>query len=252
MNALWRALVAERLKLRGTLALWMCAIAPAVVVALYVLQISVRDWNAPKSGADEAWEMFARSVLGLWAFLMVPLYVTLQAALLAGLEHGNQQWKHLLALPVPRSVHYLSKWVVLNAMVFGSTALLVALIPPAGALVAKLQPAFGLAGPPPLAMIVRAGVLVALCTMLLAAIQLWVAVRWRSFTVAVSTGMVATVGGFLIGQSKDYGYLYPWSMPTQAIASDPAHLHDAVLLSTAGAVLVTAAGVVNLLRRGDR
>ena len=252
MNVLVRALLAERLKLRHTLALWMCAIAPAVVVGLYVLQISVRDWSGRTPPPAEAWEMFARSVLGLWAFLMVPLYVTLQSALLAGLEHGNQQWKHLLALPVPRGVHYLAKWLVLNAMVFASTALLVLLVPPAGWLVSKLQPAFGLAGPPPLAMLVRAGMLIGVCALLLIAIHTWVAIRWRSFTVAVGTGMVATVAGFLIGQSEDYGYLYAWSMPTQAIVSRSVHLHETILLSTLGAVLVTAAGLWDFLRRGDR
>ena len=40
MSAQLRALSAEMLKLRGTLALWMCVIAPAVVVGLYVLQVS--------------------------------------------------------------------------------------------------------------------------------------------------------------------------------------------------------------------
>jgi hypothetical protein len=40
MSAQLRALSAELLKLRGTLALWMCVIAPAVVVGLYVLQVS--------------------------------------------------------------------------------------------------------------------------------------------------------------------------------------------------------------------
>ena len=37
MNALARALWAEQLKLRGTLALWMCVVAPALVVGVYVL-----------------------------------------------------------------------------------------------------------------------------------------------------------------------------------------------------------------------
>jgi hypothetical protein len=34
MNALLRAMSAESLKMRGTLALWMCLVAPATVVAL--------------------------------------------------------------------------------------------------------------------------------------------------------------------------------------------------------------------------
>src|SRR5687768_8102979 len=100
MSPLLRALSAEALKLRGTLALWMCLIAPATVVALYVLQMTFMDYGKrPALPPADAWMMFAQSVLVLWALLMLPLFVTLESALLAGLEHANQQWKHLLALP---------------------------------------------------------------------------------------------------------------------------------------------------------
>ena len=117
MNALARALSAEALKLRGTLAMWMCLIAPAVVVGLYVLQITFRDIPArPNIDPATAWQGFAYSAFGLWAFLMLPLFVTLQSALLAGLEHGERQWKHLLALPLPRATHYFAKAIALLAV----------------------------------------------------------------------------------------------------------------------------------------
>ena len=105
MTALRRALHAESLKLRGTLALWMCLIAPATVVALYVLQVSFSEFGM-RTGGDpaKAWFAFSQSILVLWLLLMLPLFITLQSALLAGLEHGERQWKHLLALPVPRSL----------------------------------------------------------------------------------------------------------------------------------------------------
>jgi hypothetical protein len=50
MKALARALSAEALKLKGTLALWMCLIAPAVVAALYVLQIAAKKITAGPPG----------------------------------------------------------------------------------------------------------------------------------------------------------------------------------------------------------
>ena len=64
MNALLRALSAESLKLRGTLALWMCLVTPLTVVALYVLQMTFTDYGkrSPLPPAD-AWMMFAQSVL---------------------------------------------------------------------------------------------------------------------------------------------------------------------------------------------
>ena len=125
LRTLPRALAAESLKLRGTLALWMCFIAPATVVALYVLQFTFMDIAGRAAlPPDQAWLAFTKSALTLWAFLMLPLFVTLESALLAGLEHANQQWRHLLALPVPKGVHYLAKQLALMALLALAMALL--------------------------------------------------------------------------------------------------------------------------------
>ena len=66
-----------------------------------MLQISFSRFPASARFRDPAaaWLMFARASSVLWVFLMLPLFVTLESALLAGLEHGERQWKHLLALP---------------------------------------------------------------------------------------------------------------------------------------------------------
>lgn len=252
MSPLLRALGAEWIKLRGTLALALCAITPLVVVALYVLQFSVAS-RMPEKAPDgaTAWLTFAQSALTLWALLMLPLFITLQAALLAGLEHGNQQWKHLLALPVPPRVHYLAKWLVLAAMVGASTLLLVLMVPVGGMLVAKLQPGYGIAGPPPWVFLLEKAALVFICSQLAVALQTWLAIRWRSFTVAVAAGMVATVMGYLIVQSKDYGPFYPWAMPIQPLASSAEHLPLTLAFSLIGAVVVTGLGLWNFVRRGD-
>lgn len=245
-----RALRAERMKLRGTLAAWMCLIAPGVVVALLVLQLTLREMKVdPTVDGAQAWTMFSRSVLGLWTFLMLPLFVTLQSALLAGLEHGNAQWKHLHALPVPRAVHYLAKVGMLAAMLFAATAVIAVLILPGGWLVGRLQPGFPVGGPPPWLDIARGAGATAACALLIVAIHAFVAIRWRSFTVAVATGMVATVAGFLIGQSERFGPWYPWSLPLQVFAGDGRHLPQALALSLAGTVVVTALGVVLWTRR---
>ena len=252
MSALARALRAESVKLRGTLALWMCLVAPALVVGLYVLQILTRFTGGaartPPPPA-EAWLMFAQSALGLWAFLMLPLLVTLQAALLAGLEHGSQQWKHLLALPLPREVHYLAKLVALAAMVLLSHLALAVLLPLGGLAVATLVPAFGLSGPPPWAWLAERLAWICAATTLLVALHTWIALHWRSFTVAVGVGMGATVAGFLIGQSAKYGPWYPWSLPVQVLASDPAVPSRVMAWSAAAGLVVALAGLAAFVRR---
>ncbi len=218
---LLRAMSAELLKLKGTLALWMCLIAPLTVVALNVLQLLVMDLGKRQPlAAEDAWERFMQGQLVMWGFLMLPLFVTLQASLLAGLEHGNQQWKHLLALPVPRYVHYLSKLFALITMMLLATTTLAALIPAGGLLLSAIKPQIGITGVVPWRMLLEQLAAMTLAALLITALQTWVAVRWRSFTVSVATGMVATVAGFLLAQSARFGHWYPWSMPVQVIAGD--------------------------------
>jgi hypothetical protein len=250
MRALLRALHAESLKMRGTLALWMCLIAPAVVVVLYVLQMSFsRIPTRPAVDPAMAWKVFSQSVLALWLFLMLPLFVTLQSALLAGLEHGERQWKHLLALPVPRSVHYLAKLLMLAAMLAAAFALLLLLLPVGGLVLMWLKPQFGLAGAPDWLWLLATAARAYAAALLIVALQTWIAIRWRSFTVAVAVGMGATVAGFLIGQSERFGHWYPWTMPLQVMAGNGVHASFVVVAGLVGGGLVAALGLADFLRR---
>lgn len=251
MSALMRALSAEALKLKGTLALWMCLVAPAVVTVLFVLQFAARSSSTAPVAPDpaQAWQVFGQSVLGLWAFLMLPLFVTLEAALLAGLEHADRQWKHLLALPLPRGAHYLAKLAALAALVGLAFLALVALVPVGGYALMLLKPEFGIGGPPPWAFLLRSVALCYLASLLVVALQLWISVRWRSFTIAVSVGMSATVMGFLIGQSERYGHWYPWSMPMQVFGGKGQWVEFVLVASLAGGLVVALLGLADFRRR---
>jgi hypothetical protein len=242
------ALGAESLKLRRTLALRMTVVAPAVVVALCVLQFGFNERIRGDGVPEHVWRFFAGATFDLWAFLMMPLVVTLEAALLAGLEHGERQWKHLLALPVPRAAHYLAKWTALVALLLVMAVAFAALIALGGSMLAWLHPITGIAGPPPWWWLLRACVAMVAAALLMATIQLWVAIRWSSFTVALATGIMAMVAGFMIGQSK-YSHLYPWSLPIQVFMGKGGHATFALVASAVGAAIVLALSVWDFSRR---
>ena len=253
IRSLPRALSAEALKLRGTLALWMCLIAPVAITVLVILQFGLSNMARPAPFAPvEAWWRYSLAPMQLWAFLMMPLFLTLQSSLLAGLEHGNHQWKHLFALPLPKGVHYLSKLIALTGMLALAMLALFVLIPAGGLLLAWLQPKLGIAGAPPLGKLAQALLAIFAAGLLITALHTWIALRWRSFTVSVSIGMVATVAGFLIMQSKDHGYLYPWSMPVSAILGDGLHTAFVVAAGLIGGAFATLAGLWDFVRREDQ
>lgn len=248
-TAWWRALTAERVKLSNTLAFRMCFIAPALVVALCVLQLLFSRGSALTPDPAQAWKVYAQGVLVLWAFLMLPLYVTLQAALLAGLEHNERQWKHLLALPLPRGAHYLAKWIVLAGMVLLATAVLAALIPLGGYVLMHTRNPLGLSGMPPWEYLISRSACIYAASLLIVGLHAWISIRWSSFTVAVAAGMSATVAGFLIAQSDRFGHWYPWSMPLQVLAGEGKHISFVVTAGLCGGLLALLAGLWDFSRR---
>jgi len=112
-----------------------------------------------------------------------------------------------------------------------------------------VQPKFGIAGPAPWAMLVERSLACTAAAMLIVALHTWAALRWRSFTVAVSLGMTATVAGFLIGQSARFGRFYPWSLPLQVHAADGRFTTWAVGVGLAGGAVLTVLGAMAFARR---
>lgn len=202
-------------------------------------ELGVEQPSSPR----EAWLSLANACWGLWSFLMLPLFITLQSALLAGLEHSEHQWKHLLALPIPKSVHYTAKWLLLLFMMFVALLALVIFIEIAGYILAWIRPAFGIRGMAPHGYLLEKSLRVFAASTLIIAIHTWIAIRWRSFTVAVATGMTATVISFLVAQSVQYGRFYPWAMPVQVFAHEGVYSDFVVVVGLMGGFIVFVLGL---------
>src|SRR6058998_3335618 len=120
-----RALHAETLKLKRTIALKMVALAPLAVVSLTVFMAASAPFSTLHHGStNDDWRALARVNLQFWGLLMMPLYITLQTALIAGLDHSENQWKAILARPVPRWTVYVAKLLVVVVLTAASSAVL--------------------------------------------------------------------------------------------------------------------------------
>ena len=120
----FRVLSTEVLKLKRTLALWMVLVTPLVMVLLQFAISAKKSTGLISSGAD-AWAPMVRQTVEVWTLLMMPMFVTLETSLLAGLEHTGKNWKSLLALPAPRWTLYVSKLVITIALLWMAHAVLV-------------------------------------------------------------------------------------------------------------------------------
>jgi hypothetical protein len=211
--ALGRALQAELLKMKRTLALWLALLAPAVMV---LLQIAVayrqHDYYLSADHFRETWSDYGQSTLMFWSLLMLPLFVTLETALLAALEHHNQQLKHLFALPAPRWALYAAKQLSGMAVIGISMAALFVLMIAGGLLLRLLMPGAGFEEPVPWARFITLVVISYLGAWLIISVHTWIGMRWSSFVVASAAGIVLTISGMIVINS-DWGSFYPWALP---------------------------------------
>ena len=228
MKNLLRGLHAELLKLKSTLALALCFVAPLTVIILNTLMALTRAPANSKGLQEIDFAQWAMINCSFWSILMLPLFITLQSALLAGVEHGNQQWKNLLALPLPKSVHFISKWLILWLINALATLVLMLMIPVSGFLMDAASESITLSGSVPLSNLARLALQLSITSSFIVGIHTLIALRWRSFTVASASGMVATVAGFLIAQSSRFGHYYPWALPVQLFTNPPTHLEFAL------------------------
>ncbi len=227
----------------------MVLVAPLVVVLLMFLQLYMQ--NPPKQQAmgSEAWMKLTRGIYGVWNFLMLPLFITLEAALLAGLEHKANQWKQMFALPVPRWTIYAAKLLVCIALISTSAIVIWIGTIAAGSVLERIAPQWGISGEIPWLDILRMTALSSLAAWLLVALQMWLSLRWRSFALSVGVGMAATVIGFIVTQSDKWGKFYPWSLPLTSIAGEGQNTTFAVTYGVVGGIVVGIIGCWEMTRR---
>jgi hypothetical protein len=251
---LLRALHSELLKMKRTIALKMVVLSPAVVVLLVLFAA----WQAPfstlnRNGLGNKWMVLAALTLRVWVALMMPLYITLETALIAGLDHSDNQWKSLLARPVPRWTLYVAKLIAVVAMTVVSTLVLLCGILTDGAILTRVQPEVVFTFPVPWVAILRDGAQVMGLAFLALTIQHWVSMRWRSFSIAIGTGIVALVtGAFATAAAQQTGgwpQYFPWALPMLVLSRHPQNIEAALWIGGALGVVVAMAGCRDFCRR---
>jgi ABC-2 type transport system permease protein len=237
-----RVLVAEVAKLRRSLVLLLCAAAPAMVALLCALMFH------QKPGPDQLWSTYLLGASAIWSFFMLPMTVTALTILVAQLEHGPKFWNHLLALPVPRASFFAAKIVVVLILVAAMSAILFALVPAFGWLGDAAASERSLTGELGLALFAKTLAQMFGGALLLIALQLWTALRFRSFVPPLVLGIGGTFVA-VVATGSDYGPYFPWLIATNALASDPARAQLALGVGTVGGLAAAAAMLVDLSRR---
>lgn len=249
-----RALSAEMLKLKRTIALKMVVLAPLTVILLTLFMASQAPFSTLRgSAATDHWGALARVNLQFWGLLMLPLYLTLETALTAGLDHTDNQWKALFARPMPRWATYVAKLVVVQTMAAASGALLVLGVVLEGIFLQTLHPELRFVAQAPLGLLLRQVAEMTGLAFLSLALMHWVSLRWRSFSVAVGFGIVAIVTSFAMllaaGQYGAWPQYFPWSLPVLVVARQSQDMGRVLWISGLVGLLAVVAGCMEFSRR---
>jgi lantibiotic transport system permease protein len=242
MKDFYSAVHAETLKLKRTLALRLAVIAPLLIVVM-VFGVFLQRGTGPLVG-------FAQLTLTLWTIIVLPLYATLAAALLAGIEHQMDNWKHLLALPIDRRAIFAAKWPVGLGLLFLSSVILIIGVSLAAETLRLLKPglhdAAGAVG-----LVVKRAMESMFATGLVFSIQMWISLRWRSFLPGLVVAVMALVMMFIAipRGTPLFGSLFPWSLPAMAMAPISPHRALAIAWGALGGIALALIASRDLARR---
>jgi hypothetical protein len=249
MTTLWIALRAEFLKLKRTLAFWLIFLAPAVILMLQMaMYFDHAEYYLNQDGLNP-WNNFNQTMLIYWSFMMMPLFVTLESALVANLEHSRHNWKLLYVQPVPRWAVYAAKWLINVGLVVLSMLVLLGMMIIGGNWVHMVYPEYLFEMGFPWLWTLKQLALVFVASLLIISIHVWVSMRWSSFVVACATGIAATVAAvFAFG--SDYAIYYPWTIPGMlATGVTSTDRTICLLIGIAGGVIAAAIGMWNVTRQ---
>ncbi len=249
MTNLNRALRAEILKLNRTLALAMIFVAPLAVNFLAWLVIMRTDIKNP-----EPWKSLANNTLFVWGILMMPLFTTLETALISGLDHGASAWKHLYALPIPRWTIYAAKQIITMVLIGASMCVMCIGIWLTGTVTHTLglKPNLDFGAPFPWSTVLTATLIGFLASWLIISIHVWVSMRWSSFTISLGVGIVAVVGAFVAVNSDQWRPLYPWSLSAETffqVLQQNSIATTSILIGLIGGIVVALIGMWHISQR---
>jgi ABC-2 type transport system permease protein len=239
-----RVLSAEIGKLNRSLVLLLAA-APPLMMAMMGTAV-IASGNGP-----ETWLQSAMGGAAIWGYLLMPLTVTALTALVASLEHQSGGWTWTLAQPAPKWLVFAAKAVLCVGLTAVISLGVGTGILAGGMIGGAITPDHALAGDIPLAETSRllAGMMVA--GLLLIAIQFTVAHAFRTFAIPIIAGIGGTFVA-VVATSSRAGLYFPWLLPVNMLATDPAHTIQALWTGGIGGLIVFTAACLWLARRDWR
>ncbi|WP_342553979.1 ABC transporter permease [Paenibacillus sp. FSL R7-0652] len=195
MQAYFRILSAERLKMAKSPVWLLILISPLIALLIGLLSSTSGNWGA-----------LLGVMVTLHGMLLLPMLTGVFTSFVCRFEHAGGGWKQLLVLPLTRAGLYLGKFTIVLSLLAGTQLLLFGMI----VLVGLIQ---GHVDPVPWGFLAGKLLLGLLACVPLAALQMFVSLIWSSFAAPLALNFALTIPNILVVNSASFGPYYPWAQP---------------------------------------
>lgn len=227
MNTFLRVLSSERLKMSKS-HLWLLTLAsPALALLIGILAQPPHD--AP------AYAVLLTSMSVFHALLFLPILTGVFSSFICRYEHVGGGWKALLALPVSRASVFISKFLIVAALLALTQLIFLGCFIIASNI-------HGIEEPFPWAMLIRSVFGGWIACLPLAALQLGVSLRWSSFAAPLVINVIFTVPNILVVNSDKIRPYYPWAQPIQAMMPSSSNAFGSLGFISFESLMITVVG----------
>lgn len=191
--------------------LWLLLIViPLIGCSLGALNF-VSSYDRIMTGNDHEWYQLWTQMTFFYALFLMPILSSVLATFICRVDHLDGGWKCILALPISRNDLYFAKFTVLMTMIFFSQIALILIYLFIGLFL-------DFSTNIPFFFLVKVVVLGTFSVFPIAAFQLWLSFKTKSFTTPITINIVFTLGSF-IAMIFNIDFLYLWSQPSIAMKS---------------------------------
>ena len=232
---------AELQKLKNTLAI-VVAVALPLFIAFLSFVIYISEGHKLVVPGINPWKGYIYHLQKIWAGLLLPLTIILEASLTNSIEHSNNMWKQIYTLPVSKSSVYFYKllsFIFLNILTAVSLTLFIQLF---GYLLMLFKPEFGFDAPSFFVESLLHSLKMMLASSAIIGFQFFLSFNFRSFIVPMVIGFCLTVGTGIASSWKYISFL-PYSYPSLSTNIQNAEIWDSyVSIAVISLVFLSAAG----------
>ena len=202
---------AELLKTKRSLLLKTSLLIPAGIMLIELIGALQRNTLGIAPGVN-FWSAISESISRIWIFMLFPLLITLQTALIGETDFRNGTWKVVCSQPRRRWMLIAAKQCLAFFVAFVSLVSLVVSLLLFGLILSIFKPEFQVSASIPLAELGLFFFAPFVISLLIVSIQTCISLNWGNFIVSCSTGITFTLVALFLFDHR-YSKYFPWDFP---------------------------------------